>query len=195
MDENIEKVKKVVAKGNAVAIDNGRNVFHIVRNTLVENWKSGIAGKIFLVATGFIFLWLIAPLFVGHEVVSSTEGGSMAGGTPTEVLKRYYQAYFNGDFNGYMACLDNPQEQDNDSASEIAKDFQRDDWRERISSLYGIVSYGVPSWSDDGKMNIKVDIENRKDGGSSTKNWSLINKNGNWFIDTDLTTNPFEMGL
>lgn len=195
MNEKIEKAKAMAAQGKAIAIDKGRNMFHVVRKTLVENWQSGIAGKVFLVSSALILLWLVVPLFGGDESCFPEDGTGRGGATPTAVLKRYYQAYFDGDWNGYMGCLDRMDEQDDNAASEIADNFKRDDWREKVSALYGKVSYGVPSWSGDGKMNIKVEVENRDSGGSSTKGWCLININGAWFIDTELTTNPFEMGL
>lgn len=195
INEKIEKAKAMVAQGKAIAIDKGRNMFHVARNTLVENWQSGIVGKVFLVSTALILLWLVVPLFSGDESYSSEEGVGRGGATPTAVLKRYYHAYFDGDFNGYMWCLDRVHEQDQDAESEVAENFQRDDWREKMSALYGTVTYGVPTWSEDGKMNLKVELENREQGGSSTKEWYLININGAWFIDTQRTTNPFEMGL
>ena len=195
MEEHIEKDRATAVPGSAIASDKWRNIFHALLNTLVENWKSGIAGKVFLVGSALILLWLVVPLFRGNAD-SPIEGGTSSGGsTPTAVLKRYYQAYFDGDLNGYMSCLDRVHEQDQNAASEIADNFQRDDWRERMKALYGTVSYGVPTWSEDGKMNLKVELENRDQGGSSTKEWYLININGAWFIDTQRTTNPFEMGL
>ena len=67
MNENIEKAKAMAAHGKAIAIDKGRNMFHVVRKTLVENWQSGIAGKVFLVSSALILLWLVVPLFRGDE--------------------------------------------------------------------------------------------------------------------------------
>lgn len=125
MNENIEKAKAMAAHGKAIAIDKGRNMFHVVRKTLVENWQSGIAGKVFLVSSALILLWLVVPLFRGDESYSSEEGVGRGGATPTAVLKRYYQSYFDGDLNGYMSCLDRMDEQNNDAASDIADDFKR----------------------------------------------------------------------
>lgn len=195
MDENNEKSKAMAAQENTAAIDKGLKMFHAFHDTLVENWQSGIAGKVFLVACVLMLLWLIAPLFTGDEVDSSDVRTAGGAATPTAVLKRYYQAYFDGDLNGYMSCLDRVHEQDQDAASEIVDNFNRDDWREKVHALYGTVSYGVPKLSEDGKMDIKVELENRAQGGSSIKEWYLININGAWFIDTQRTTNPFEMGL
>ena len=195
MGENIEDAKMTAAKVKAVAIEKRHNILHIICKVLAENWVSGIAGKVFLVGSALILLWLVAPLFRGNADSPIEEGTSSGGSTPTAVLRRYYQAYLDGDLNGYMGCLDRIHEQDQDAASEIADNFQRDDWRQRMSAVYGTVSYGVPTWSDDGKMNLKVELENREQGGSSTKEWYLININGAWFIDTQRTTNPFEMGL
>lgn len=195
MVEKCEKSKAMAAQGNSAAIDKGLKMFHAFHDTLVENWQSGIAGKVFLVACVLILLWLIAPLFTGDEVDSSDVRTAGGAATPTAVLKRYYQAYFDGDLNGYMSCLDRAHEQDQDAASEIVDNFNRDDWREKVRTLYGTVSYGVPKLSEDDKMDIKVELENRAQGGSSIKEWYLININGAWFIDTQRTTNPFEMGL
>ena len=195
MVEKCEKSKAMAAQGNSAAIDKGLKMFHAFHDTLVENWQSGIAGKVFLVACVLILLWLIAPLFTGDEVDSSDVRTAGGAATPTAVLKRYYQAYFDGDLNGYMSCLDREHEQNQDAASEIVDNFNRDDWREKVRTLYGTVSYGVPKLSEDDKMDIKVELENRAQGGSSIKEWYLININGAWFIDTQRTTNPFEMGL
>ena len=195
MDEKCEKSKAMAAQENTAAINKARNLFRAFRDTLVENWQSGIAGKVFLVVSALILLWLIVPLFTGDEAGSSDVGTAGGAATPTAVLKRYYQAYFDGDLNGYMSCLDRAHEQNQDAASEIVDNFNRDDWREKVHALYGTVSYGVPKWSEDDKMDIKVELENRAQGGSSIKEWYLININGAWFIDTQRTTNPFEMGL
>ena len=195
MDKNIGKAEAMTGQEKAGVIDKGRVIFRALCNTLVENWQSGIAGKVFLAASALILVWLVFPLFCGNGSGSSAECAGSGCATPTAVLKRYYQAYLDGDLNGYMGCLDSVHEQDQDAASEIADNFQRDDWRERMSALYGTVSYGLPTWSEEGKMNIRVEVENREQGGSSTKEWCLININGTWFIDTQRTTNPFEMGL
>lgn len=194
MGENIENTKMTATQVKAVAIDRGRNFFHVTRKALVENWQSGIAGKVFLVGSALILLWLVVPLFCS-DADGSSGGTSRGDSTPTAVLKHYYHAYLNGDLNEYMGCLDRVHERDLDAASEVAENFRRDDWRDRMSALYGTVSYGVPTWSEDGEMNLKVELENREQGGSSTKEWYLININGAWFIDTQRTTNPFEMGL
>ena len=194
MKEHIEKDRATAVPGSAIASDKWRNIFHALLNTLVENWKSGIAGKVFLVGSALILLWLVVPLFCS-DADGSSGGTSRGDSTPTAVLKHYYHAYLNGDLNEYMGCLDRVHERDLDAASEVAENFRRDDWRDRMSALYGTVSYGVPTWSEDGKMNLKVELENREQGGSSTKEWYLININGAWFIDTQRTTNPFEMGL
>lgn len=195
MDEKIGKAETMTGQEKSGVIDKGRVIFRALCNTLVENWQSGIAGKIFLVSSALILAWLVSPLF-NDDGAGSSAGCTRSGcATPTAVLKRYYQAYLDGDLNGYMGCLDRAHEQDQDAASEVADNFQLDDWRERMSALYGTVSYGLPTWSEDGKMNIKVELENCEHGGSSTKEWCLININGTWFIDTQRTTNPFEMGL
>ena len=196
MNENIEKAETMAGQAKiGVIIDRWCNIFHALRNTLVENWQSGIAGKVFLVVSALILAWLVFPLFSGEESISSAESAGRGGATPTIVLNHYYQAYFDGDLNGYLGCLDCVREQDQDTASEIADNFNHDDWRERVRTRYGTVSYGVPKWSGDGKMDIKVELENREDGGSSIKEWCLVNVNGTWLVDTERTTNPFEMGL
>ena len=63
MDKNIGKAEAMTGQEKAGVIDKGRVIFRALCNTLVENWQSGIAGKIFLVASALILAWLVSPLF------------------------------------------------------------------------------------------------------------------------------------
>ena len=166
------------------------------KNAILENWQSGLEGKIFLVAAGLLAAWVIVPFF------GSAPGGGVQEkkpqaffATPTEVLEQYYKSFMAGDVAGYVNCLDYNDEQKTECVNSLAEQMLAEEWRTTVSRLYGKVAFGVPSWDGEGKMSVKAEIENAEYGGSAIKIWYLIRKDGGWLINTEDTTNPTEMGL
>lgn len=171
----------------------------ICKDTIIKNWQSGREGKVFLVATAFVIGWLIYPIFCGSRGSASTHGvaphETSLNNSPTSLVKHYYKAFEDGNVEEYVNCVNYTDEQKKEEASSLGESFQNDEWRENVRKLYGEITMGVPKWTGDGKMSVKVAIENREHGGESNKEWYLIKINGRWLIDAEMTTNPHEMGL
>ena len=171
----------------------------ICKDTIVKNWQSGREGKIFLIGSVIILGWLIYPIFCGdsgwvtHGV--GTHGTSLNSNSPTRLVKHYYKAFLDGNIEEYVNCVNYTDEQKKEEASSLEENFQNDEWRESVKKLYGESIMGVPKWTGDGKMSVKVAIKNQEHGGEANKEWYLIKINGRWLIDAEMTTNPHEMGL
>lgn len=173
----------------------------LFKSIIMENWQSGMPGKIFLVVSALIMAWLILPLFCEgggtspSHTVENVAKSSCGGNTPTDVIKLYYRAFLDGDVTQFVNCVNYNDELKEKITTNLSESFHNDEWRETVGKLYGEIVCGVPQCTDNNKMSLRVFIANRRFGGGVDKTWYFVKVDGRWFIDSEMTTNPLEMGL